>query len=321
MESAFRYFLTPMIVLQTTELSKTYTSGVFRPSSIPALRDITLSVEQGQIFGLLGPNGAGKTTFIKLLLNIALPTSGTGTVLGHPLGSRLIRQHVGYLPENHRYPSFLTAFQTLIHFGRLQGLSGTDLTARAKQLLDTTGLAEWANTRIRKFSKGMMQRMGLAQALLADPPILFLDEPTDGVDPLGRKEIRDVLIELRSRGKTVFLNSHMLSEVEEVSDRVAILNKGRLLHVGTVRDITTGGLRYEIRLGAAPSQAIVDALRPLCSTIDVVDTSIRAAFNSPADSQKALDILRGASLAIQSFSPQTARLEDFFLQLLRKETP
>lgn len=307
-----------MTVLETTALSKTYTSGVFRPSSVLALRNVTLSVEQGQIFGLLGPNGAGKTTFVKLLLNIAIPTSGGGTVLDHPLGSPLIRQNVGYLPENHRYPSFLTAFQTLIHFGRLQGLSEPALTSRAKDLLRLTGLADWAHAKIRKFSKGMLQRMGLAQALLADPPILFLDEPTDGVDPLGRKEIRDILTELRSRGKTVFLNSHMLSEVEGVSDRVAILNKGELLHVGTVRDITTEGLRYEIRLGSVPRPETVEALRPLCSTLETTDTRILAAFHSSNDSQKALDILRAASLTIESFSPRTARLEDFFIRLLRK---
>jgi ABC-2 type transport system ATP-binding protein len=313
----FGIFSPPMTVLQTSDLSKTYFAGVFRRSPIHALKSVSLTVEQGQIFGLLGPNGAGKTTFIKLLLSITFPTSGKGTVLGYPLGSRLIRQSVGYLPENHRYPSFLTAFQTLLHFGRLQGLASSDVHERATSLLSLTGLSDWDSVKIKKFSKGMLQRLGLAQALLADPPILFLDEPTDGVDPIGRKEIRDILTSLRSQGKTIFLNSHMLSEVEEISDRVAILNKGELVHVGTVSEITSHKLEYEILLASPPSAEDLSVVRPLCRSIAVSDSLLTVILAEQADAQKVLDALRLAGLTIESFSPRKSRLEDYFIKLLK----
>lgn len=310
-----------MPILQATALTKTYSTGLFKKASIPALSDFTLDVNEGEIFGLLGPNGAGKTTFVKIILSIVFPTSGTASLLGHPLGSRAIRSVVGYLPENHRYPSFLTALQTLIHFGRLCGLPSKELPARSLALLDQVGLADWAGVKIRKFSKGMLQRLGLAQALLNDPQILFLDEPTDGVDPVGRKDIRDILKHLRSRGKTIFLNSHMLSEVEEISDRVAILNKGRLVHVGTISEITSTRLEYEIRFPDEVPPSAVGILRPIVSNIIAEPKVLFITVREKADFQKALDALRSAGLELESFAPRKARLEDYFLKVIRPENP
>ncbi|MEX2190183.1 MAG: ABC transporter ATP-binding protein [Bacteroidota bacterium] len=305
-----------MPIVEVSNLTKSYTSGVFRKSSIQALSGVSLSVNEGEIFGLLGPNGAGKTTFVKILLSIVFPSSGTATVLNHKLGSIEIRKKVGYLPENHRYPSFLTAIDTMKHFGRLSGIPSRTLAARIPTLLQLVGLADWHKVKIRKFSKGMLQRLGLAVAMVNDPHILFLDEPTDGVDPIGRKEIRDILKSLRSQGKTIFLNSHMLSEVEEISDRVAILNKGHLLHVGTIADITSHQLEYEIRFLSPPPPATLHQLRSFCKSVQQDQTLLHVAVNDRQDFQKVLDILRQEGIEIESFSPRKSRLEDYFMRVI-----
>jgi len=305
-----------MAIVEISNLAKTYTTGVFKKTPIKALSDVSLSVNQGEIFGLLGPNGAGKTTLIKILLSIVFPTSGTATVLTHPLGSVEIRKNIGYLPENHRYPSFLTAIDTMKHFGRLSGIPSPVLRERTQSLLALVGLADWHRVKIRKFSKGMLQRLGLAVAMLNDPKILFLDEPTDGVDPIGRKEIRDILRSLRSQGKTIFLNSHMLSEVEEISDSVAILNKGHLLHVGTIADITSHQLEYDIQLLTTPSADVLSRLRSICKSTDQAQLVLHVIVNDRADLQRVLDILRHAGTEIESFSPRKSKLEDYFLRVI-----
>lgn len=305
-----------MAIVEVSNLTKTYTAGIFRKSSIPALSGVSFSVNEGEIFGLLGPNGAGKTTIIKILLSIAFPTSGSATVLNHLLGSAEIRKNVGYLPENHRYPSFLTAIDTMRHFGRLSGIPSEILRQRVPSLLQLVGLADWHKVKIRKFSKGMLQRLGLAVAMLNDPRILFLDEPTDGVDPIGRKEIRDILKSLRSEGKTIFLNSHMLSEVEEISDRVAILNKGQLLHVGTIADITSHELEYEIRLVSPPDETVISQLRSFSRSVQSDHGVLRVVVAQRQDFQRVLDSLRNAGIDIESFAPRKSRLEDYFMRLI-----
>ncbi len=305
-----------MAIVEISNLTKKYSSGIFKKNSINALTDVSFSVNEGEIFGLLGPNGAGKTTLIKILLSIVFPSGGTATVLNHPLGSVEIRKKIGYLPENHRYPSFLTAFDTMKHFGRLSGISSHTLRERAQSLMGLVGLADWPRMKIKKFSKGMLQRLGLAVAMLNDPNILFLDEPTDGVDPIGRKEIRDILRSLRSQGKTIFLNSHMLSEVEEISDRVAILNKGQLLHVGTIADITSHQLEYDIHFLRPPSSEVLIQLRSFCKSVQQDQAVLRVTVNDRQDFQKVLDILRREGLEIESFSPRKSRLEDYFLRVI-----
>lgn len=307
------------MIVQTENLSKTYRSGLLKKSNIKALSNVSITVERGEIFGLLGPNGAGKTTFIKILLSIVQGSSGNGSILGSPLGHPNIRKRSGYLPENHRYPQFLTAFGTLLHFGRLHGIPDTVLKARAYSLLELVGLKDWVAVRVKKFSKGMLQRLGLAQALLSDPDILFLDEPTDGVDPVGRKEIRDLLTSLRSQGKTIFLNSHLLSEVELISDRVAILNKGEVLRIGTIQEITSRHLEYELILQEAPSESLLSELKSFCKTLDRKENRLVVSVNAKADLDRVIDLVRNKGYSIESFAQHKSSLEDFFINLIQTE--
>ena len=233
----FRHSPMPSAI-EVQNLRKTYRDGLFGRRRIEALRGISFAVQPGEIFGLLGPNGAGKTTLIKVLLGVVRRSEGEASLLGRPAGDRIGRRGVGYLPENHRIPRHHTGNTALAYYGGLSGLSAKDIRARRPHLLDVVGLASWGNTPVRKYSKGMLQRLGLAQALLHDPQVLILDEPTDGVDPVGRSEMRVVLQQLKTQGKTVFINSHLLQEVELVCDRVAILNHGRVLREGKIAELT-----------------------------------------------------------------------------------
>jgi ABC-2 type transport system ATP-binding protein len=308
-----------MEALQTLDLTKHYRSGAFKRNNIPALEKVSLSVAQGEIFGLLGPNGAGKTTFVKTILSIVLPTSGTATVLGYPLGQRVLKEYCGYLPENHRYPAFLTAENTLIFFGRLNGLAESALKEKAHTLLETVGLKDWARVKTKKFSKGMLQRLGLAQALMNDPKILFLDEPTDGVDPLGRKEIRDLLLSLKAQGTTIFLNSHLLSEVEMICDRVAILNKGKVVRTGTIAELTTQKLAYVIQLASPITQEMRERLQQTILPIEYNDTSLIVALHDKSELNLIIDILREGGIGIESMTQQKTSLEDYFIQIMKGE--
>ena len=212
-----------------------------------ALEGLDLRVAGGGVFGLLGPNGAGKTTLVKLVLAIAFPTAGRARVLGRTPGDIAAKARIGYLPENHRYPSHLTGKQVLHYFARLSGLRDPERSRRVASLLKRVRMDAAGDVKVHRYSKGMMQRLGMAQALVNDPELLILDEPTDGVDPVGRREIRDLLLEQKERGTTIFLNSHLLSEVERLCDRVAILKEGRLVREGSVEDLTRPGGSYEVR--------------------------------------------------------------------------
>lgn len=308
-----------MLALSAVSLSKTYRSTFPRREEVPALSDVSLDVEQGQVFSLLGPNGAGKTTFIKILLSLVHPSAGTAQLLGIPVPSPLSRVRIGYLPENHRYPPYLTGEQVLRFFGRLGGVSSTDLNTRIPSLLHLVGMETWKAMKIRKYSKGMLQRIGIAQSLVNDPEVLFLDEPTDGVDPVGRTEIREVIRSLKHQGKTIFLNSHLLSEVELISDRVAILDKGRLLRSGTVDDLTESGSDYVIGIGAA----LPDTLRDEASArvIPLVENTdnIRVTLQSIEALNTFIDLLRSHGVPITSILRQRNTLEDSFLSLIRRE--
>ena len=306
-----------MEALQTIDLTKHYHSGLFNRKNITALEKVSISVDQGNIFGLLGPNGAGKTTFVKLLLSIALPTSGTATVLGHPLGKRALKEQCGYLPESHRYPGFLTAQDTLIFFGRLNGLPESKLKDKAKSLLELVGLKDWAKVKTKKFSKGMLQRLGLAQALVNDPKLLFLDEPTDGVDPIGRKEIRDILIRLKGEGTTIFLNSHLLSEIEMICDQVAILNKGNVVRTGAIAELTAQKLTYEIQLSAPISEDLKLSLSHKYFSLEFKDTSLTATLKDKSELNSIIDTLRASGIGIEGMTQQKTSLEDYFIQLVK----
>jgi len=231
-----------------------------------AVEDLSLTVRGGEVFGFLGPNGAGKTTSIKMLLGLVAPTSGSASVLGAPVGDRRTRARLGFLPEHFRFQEWLTGRELLHLHARLLGLTPRDGKARAEALLARVDLLDAARRPIRTYSKGMMQRVGLAQALLGDPALVFLDEPTSGMDPLGRLLVRDVIHELRDRGTTVFLNSHLLGEVEATCTRVAFVKEGRIVHEMRVGE-TTGDAEVEIRAGTIPREAL-DAVGALARVLD-----------------------------------------------------
>ncbi|MDX1531768.1 MAG: ABC transporter ATP-binding protein [Rhodothermales bacterium] len=303
-------------------LSKQYRSRWSR-RAVQALEGLTLTVEPGEIFGLLGPNGAGKTTLVKILLGLVHPTTGVARLSGIPAHRPDARRRVGYLPENHRFPGFLTAGQLLDLYGQMSGVPAAERHARIPALLDRVRLSDWRDTRVRKFSKGMMQRLGLAQALLNEPDLVFLDEPTDGVDPIGRREIRDLLLWLRGRGTTVFLNSHLLSEVEQVCTRVAILNRGRLVREGTVADLTSEALDYEIVCTPVPP-ALAARLAGALAEVNGAPPApplarylLRAADR--ADLNHVLDALRSAGVQLDAVLPRRRTLEDYFIEVVQAE--
>ena len=307
-----------------------------------ALAGLDLRVARGTVFGLLGPNGAGKTTLVKLALGIAFPTGGRAEILGRPAGDVGARARVGYLPENHRYPAHLTGAQVLDFFGALGGIPAADRRRRVTALLEKVRLSEWAGVAARKYSKGMMQRLGLAQAILNEPDLLILDEPTDGVDPVGRREIRDLLLEQKARGATIFLNSHLLSEVERVCDRVAILKEGRLVREGSVADLTRVSASWEVEVRGADARAIADAAARASGEMAVAAPPASAPAAGPvpppagpppaspppgaallevrgdvAALNRCLDLLRSRGLLIAGVKERRESLEDVFVRVVR----
>jgi ABC-2 type transport system ATP-binding protein len=218
-------------VIETRELRKTY-------GRIEALKGVSLRVEKGQIYGLLGQNGAGKTTLIKILLGIVRLTEGDASLLGAPAGTPEVRRKVGYLPEDHAFPGYHTGYSLMDFYGSLYGVPAAERAKKIPETLEQVGIAGRMHYKIKTYSKGMKQRLGIAQALMHDPDLIILDEPTDGVDPMGRKEIRELMTVLKERGHTIFLNSHLLGEVELICDRVAILQQGKLVREGTIDELT-----------------------------------------------------------------------------------
>ena len=302
----------------TEALSKTYRAGAWR-RPVRALHELDLRVEQGSVFGLLGPNGAGKTTLAKLLLGIVSPTGGRATVLGRPPGDVGAKARIGYLPENHRYPSHLTGEQVLHYFGRLSGMDSATRTRRVEDLLRRVRMEEWRRVRVSRYSKGMMQRLGMAQAILNEPDFLLLDEPTDGVDPIGRREIRDLLLEQRERGATVFLNSHLLSEVERICDRVAILKDGRMVREGSVDDLTRARSVYEIVVrGLKPE--IVPALHAAVPDVKLNGNRLEAATDEDG-LNRLIDALRQRGVVITAVLPGRESLEEVFVKVIGEEDP
>lgn len=311
----------PDAAVRTESLSKTYRSGIVSRETVHALKDVTLQVDRGEIFGLLGPNGAGKTTLLKILLGIAWPTDGRAALFGQPTTQPATRRQVGYLPEKHRFPDFLTSEQMLHLYGRLSGVPTARREARIPELLDQVDMTEWRHTKLKKFSKGMMQRVGLAQALINDPDLVFLDEPTDGVDPVGRREIRDILLWLHEQGKTIFLNSHLLSEVEKVCTRVAILNKGTLVRHGTIDELTAIERVYDLLATPIPKPVLADlheTLRP-SDRADTDDPSVvryRVLAEDRGDLNAVLDRLRSEGIEIEAVHPVRRSLEDYFIDVV-----
>jgi ABC-2 type transport system ATP-binding protein len=282
---------------------------------VHALRGIEMRVCPREIFGLLGPNGAGKSTLVKIMMTVVRPTRARGTVLGRPVGHKPTLARVGYLPEHHRLPGYLTGRQTLEFYAALAKVPRAVRRRRSGELLAIVGLTEWGSKKISAYSKGMLQRLGLAQALMNDPDLIVLDEPTDGVDPVGRRDIRDVLLKLRNEGKTVFLNSHLLSELEMVCDRVAILVQGVVATQGTLDELTAESRRYEIVIQGNPPTWIEEnpALR---SKVENGRSRLIHMGAEPDPVQPLLDRLRGEGRTILSVQPVRETLEDLFMRAI-----
>jgi ABC-2 type transport system ATP-binding protein len=310
------------IAISVNDLRKKYKRGIFRRKVVDALQGVSFDVNRGEIFGLLGPNGAGKTTLIKILLGIVRRTGGNAQVLGLSAGDRRSRECVGYLPENHRIPRHLTGETALEYYGQLSRMSLSEIRSKRSHLLDVVGLGDWGTTPVKNYSKGMQQRLGLAQAMLHDPDLLILDEPTDGVDPVGRAKIRETLFMLKEMGKTIFLNSHLLQELELVCDRVAILQDGKLRHVGPITELTEATSSDLIFRLSGPIDKINAAFSSVeelpIPQIESNGQSHQVAIDLTEQSQidATIDNLRAAEISIQSISRDRLTLEQVFLQMV-----
>lgn len=308
-----------MAVIETKDLSKEYNAGRISKQKVNALNNFTFTVNEGEIFGLLGPNGAGKTTLIKILLAITFPTRGTAKVFQMDASNSKWKSKVGYLPENHKFPSYLTGEQVLSYYGRLSGVkNAVEFRKKINEMLEIMNLTKWGKTKIKKYSKGMMQKLGLAQALLNEPDLIFLDEPTDGVDPIGRKEIRDILIDLKKKGKTIFLNSHLLSEVEMICDRVAILNKGDLIKEGSVDDLTKSEDIFIIETIEPIDFEIKRKILELDSNAGIGEYEIHTE-NGIENVNNMVDLLRQSNLKLKSLQQKTSTLEELFINVINKD--
>jgi len=284
---------------------------------VRALDGISLRVEQGSTFGLLGPNGAGKTTFVKILLSCARPTGGRATIFGRDAGDAEARRPIGYLPENHRFPTYMTGRSMLNFYGSLSGMSAPARQERVPELLAGVGLADWGDVRLGKYSKGMLQRVGLAQALMHSPSLLILDEPTDGVDPIGRIQIRGLLHTLEQQGVTIFLNSHLLSEVELFCRDVAIIHRGRVALEGKVKDLTAGS-GYRVEAASVPEK-VQDALHARARTTGQGNGNVVFVFANREDANEAVDLLRSAHCEIESVARASSTLEQVFVKVVHEQ--
>jgi len=306
-----------MDAIRTEALTKHYKVGFWRPRPYLALDSLTLHVGAGEVFGFLGPNGAGKTTTLKLLMQLIFPTSGSAEILGKPVGDLGVKRRISYLPENPYFYDYLSAEELLQYFASLFGYSSKDRRERASRLLDEVGIGAERRLQLRKFSKGMLQRVGIAQALINDPEVIFLDEPMSGLDPLGRREIRELILRLRDRGCTVFFSSHVLSDAETLCSRVAILAKGRLVASGKLSDMLAFQARgWELVVSGlsdatlAAAKARGDVIR--ATTVGEDRYALELPLTPPPERTLAALVAQGASLV--SLTPVRDTLEDFFVR-------
>jgi ABC-2 type transport system ATP-binding protein len=306
----------PEFAIETQDLTKVYTSR-WQRREVRAIDGVSLRVRRGTIFGLLGPNGAGKTTFVKTLLSAVRPTNGTALILGRDASIPEARRPIGYLPENHRFPTYFTGAGMLDFYAALSGLDAVRRKKLIPEQLELVGLSQWATVRIGKYSKGMLQRLGLAQALIHSPSILILDEPTDGVDPVGRRQIREILEGFEQRGVTIFVNSHLLAEVETLCREVAILHKGKVALSGKMQDLTAGkGYRLTV---AHPPEPLTEELRGRATSMAVRDGLVDFQFSSRELVNGAVDLLRAGHCEIESLAPTTSTLEEVFVRTVESK--
>lgn len=306
--------MTGRAALETDGLGKTYRLGL-RLRSVTALDALSLRVEEGSIFGFVGPNGAGKSTTIKILVGLIAPTRGTASIFGRSISDPSSRQVVGYLPENPAFHDFLRPLEVLELMGKLSGLAGKELRRRAEEVLELVGLAHARDLTVRKFSKGMVQRLGLAQAVLHDPPLLILDEPMSGLDPIGRKDARDLLIDLRRRGKTLFFSTHILNDVETICDRVGMVLQGRLVAEGSLGTLLDGSVKsVELRCAALTDEGAV-AIRSTARDGSRGPDGWIFSFADLAGANEAAGRVLSLGGRILSLSPVRETLEQSFIRL------
>lgn len=302
-----------MLAVEILGLEKIYKVGLWHKKQKVGLKNLRLEIPQGEVFGFLGPNGAGKTTTLKLLMGLISPTAGTARILNQTWRDPTVRAQIGFLPEQPYFYDHLTPCELLDYYGTLSGVSAVDRRIRIPKLLERVGLAEQARTQLRKFSKGMLQRVGIAQAVLHEPKIVFFDEPMSGLDPVGRREVRDFIQSLNRDGKTIFFSTHILADAEALCHRVAVLNKGELRGVSVVTDLVSKNRsRFELLWQGASA---IPAMRVLGSEIHVAGEMARTIV-SESQLQAALEILKSQSAQLISVNPVGGSLEEYFLQQL-----
>ncbi|MEP6703230.1 MAG: ABC transporter ATP-binding protein [Acidobacteriota bacterium] len=302
-------------VVEISNLSKDFEVGFWKKKKVRALDDLSLTVEGGQIFGFLGGNGAGKTTTIKILMTLLFPTSGNARILGHDISDSAMHARIGYCPENPYFYDYLTAFELMSYFGSLFGMEGSRRKKKSEELLALVGLDEkdW-NKQLRKFSKGMLQRVGLAQSLINDPEIVFFDEPMSGLDPIGRREVRELIAGLRKKGTTVFMSTHILSDVEALCDKVAILRNGRIAATGDLDALLSGsddGHVYEVNLrGVTPDKLSLEGLGQVSDNAGGLSVLVSDENNV----EQVLAAARSAGATLLSVLPVRRSLEELFFE-------
>jgi ABC-2 type transport system ATP-binding protein len=304
-----------MHAIEILGLEKTYSTGFWRTKAKVALKPLHLNIEEGEIFGFLGPNGAGKTTTLKMLMGLVFPTGGSARILGMDVKDPQVKAQIGFLPEQPYFYDYLTAQELLEYYGRLSGVVDKYLPKRVENVLARVGLPDVADVQLRKFSKGMLQRVGIAQAILHDPKVVFFDEPMSGLDPMGRREVRDLMQQLKREGKTVFFSTHILSDAEALCDRVAVIHLGELRAVGAVAELTSG-IHGKIEL-IWEGSVVPAALKGLGAECVITGDTARAVL--PEESQDlAIDALRREKLRLISIVPVRTTLEQYFVEKLKR---
>jgi ABC-2 type transport system ATP-binding protein len=307
-----------MDAIKTEGLTKHYKVGFWRPKPYIALDSLNLSVAQGEVFGFLGPNGAGKTTALKLLMQLIYPTSGHAEILGRPVGDVAVRRRIGFLPENPYFYDNLSAEELLVYFARIFGCSVSEGRRRASRLLDEVGIGAERRFQLRKFSKGMVQRVGIAQALINEPEVIFLDEPMSGLDPLGRRDVRELILRLRDRGCTVFFSSHVLSDAETLCNRVAILAKGRLVAGGALDELMAFRTRGWELVVCGLRDDVVARLKPRVTKATALgDARFSLELPSSTAPEQIITELVTTGARVVSLNPIRGTLEDIFVEQVR----
>jgi ABC-2 type transport system ATP-binding protein len=303
-----------MTAIEILGLGKTYYVGFWKKKPKCALQPLHLSVDEGEIFGFLGPNGAGKTTTLKLLMGLVFPTSGTARILDLEINDPRMKAQIGFLPEQPYFYDHLTASEMLEYFAQLSGVAAKQRRRKVIEVLSRVGLPDVAGVQLRKFSKGMLQRVGIAQAILHDPKVLFFDEPMSGLDPMGRREVRNLMEQLKLEGKTVFFSTHILSDAESLCDRVAVIQMGELRGVGAVADLTSS-VEGKVEV-VCQSSAVPAGLRILATECHATGDMVRAVVLE-ANQDAVIDALRRDGIRIISVTPVRTSLEEYFVRKLK----